>query len=664
MPSYTAEDTETGSVVAFDWYHDTPPTELDMVQIFAEARATKARQKNIVGTPQWGQDKPTLYGTYGAGKGLIRHGVKPVAEAVGAIVGSFAGPVAGTALGYGMGKKTGEIIEDAYARLGGEPSGFDKPVTASGVTTELGKSAVDVGAALALGKAFDVAGKSLWTAEQKLTDVVRKNVEKAIRPTVAGKKTAPRTEQYFDRAVNAVKTIVKNKPNLVFTDSKGNAVSGRLPRTLKEFAQAINQTKQSIFSQYDSLMKASGTKGTIIDLKPIVAELKTLLDDPAMAAAPNAKNHARRFINDFTEATKGQLSYTPGEAQRAIAMINNRLQEYYKKDVANYANAKTVDDLVVTHLRKYLDDAVSATEGAGYQELKNAYGALRTIEDEVSHRSMVHARKNKVGFFGYAHIWSAAEAIQAITDPTKLARAGAIEGARKWINYVNSPNRMVNSMFRQSEKLMDRMTKDAQKRMVKTDPVLRLDFPEIHPKVGQPLAQPGPQTARAPSQAPLRTDVRQLPEGQPYQVATKPEQLTPDQRATVLSGKMALRRAQEAEARTGQPLYTPKPTQERSVLPSIETELVERGIPDITQKAVRAKILGKIPAPDQGANRVIRTRAVQEFRKKAGLEPAESIPRGLIDQLRRERVLESINKFRRSKGLAEISFAQLLKQLR
>ena len=116
-----------------------------------EPTAQPQEQSDPLGVPEWGRNHPNLYGAYGAGKAILEQAISPAIETAGAIVGSFEAPIAGTALGYGIAKKGTDIIEDAYAQLGGEEP---KQRTLKG---EVLGSAKDVAETAAFGKAVEVA---------------------------------------------------------------------------------------------------------------------------------------------------------------------------------------------------------------------------------------------------------------------------------------------------------------------------------------------------------------------------------------------------------------------------------------------------------------------------------------------------------------------------
>lgn len=426
MPEYTVRDSQTGKTVRFKWNAAEPPTDADMEEVFAASRTSPPPEDTgVTGPPiegvinQGGE-------TSGAGKMIVEGAVAAPFYAI-----PYAGPAVGAAVGAAAGQ--------TYDKLLGKD--FD-----------LGTMARDT----AIGAGLGYAGKGLWKAatavgkplEKKISDTIRHGIQKGIRPSVAGKANFKQTEQYFQKAQSAVESIIGNKANLQFTDDLGNAVKGELPKNLSQLAQAVDQTKREIFRQYDDIIQKSGGA---VDLAPVVSELETFGGGKiAKLVGGTGPNRAM----ELSENMKGQ-ALTLSETQELIAALNNRLQYFYKNPSPDLAGHAAADALAANRLRTALDAAV---EGSGYQALKNQYGALRSIEKEVSHRATVDARKNVKGLIDFADIASAAEAARALAtmNPGSASASAAIKAMQMYYRYLNNPNRIVGSMFSDAEKLIQK----------------------------------------------------------------------------------------------------------------------------------------------------------------------------------------------------------------
>jgi hypothetical protein len=286
--------------------------------------------------------------------------------------------------------------------------------------------------------------------DQELKGIVIAGVNKGIRPTVVGKDTAPRVAQYYDKATDAVKNIVENKPNLQIIDAAGE-VSSKLPSTLNEFSQAVDQTKKSIFIKYDSMQKAAGQANATVDLSGVIKELDTIATNKVMLAeAPDVARYAYSKARALEQAG----SYTTEEAQQAIQMANAKLEAFYKNPSYDAATKAKVDALVANNMRTGLDDVIEQAVGSGYQDLKNQYGSLKAIEKEVNQRAIVDARKSVKGMIDHYSVFTGYEAIRGILamEPAVVAAATSARGIAEWLKWRNNPNRAINEMFQGAER--------------------------------------------------------------------------------------------------------------------------------------------------------------------------------------------------------------------
>lgn len=296
------------------------------------------------------------------------------------------------------------------------------------------------------------AGIGALTKPGSVESAVETGITKGVRPSVVGKSTAPQAEQYMQRAQTAVEKIVENKPNLQFMDETGQIVKGQLPKNLKEFSQAVDQTKKSIFTQYDAMAQQAGQKTATVNLKPISQELDQISQNTALSdVAPNVSDYAAHQSQRFLL----RKEYTTSEAQEAIAMLNNRLEAFYKNPSYDTASKAYIDSMVANRLRAGLDSTIEGAVGPGYQQLKNQYGALKTIEKDVTHRGIVDARKNVKGLLDFSDVFSGYHVIQGILSlrpSTVVAGAGSKVIAALY-KLRNDPNRIVNTMFGNVERL-------------------------------------------------------------------------------------------------------------------------------------------------------------------------------------------------------------------
>jgi len=387
-------------------------------------------------------------------------------EAAGAIGGGIAGAsigplgaIAGGGLGYAGAKGLADIGEEAL--------GYKEPVGVGERTLEAGEDILKGGAMEAGGQVVGTVLSGIYRGGEKyINKAIDWGIEKGLRPSVVGKTTHAQYKKYIERAREAVKTIIADKDNLILTDESGNLIKGELPKSLKQFTEAIGQSKKSIFAQYDAMAEKAG--GSKIVLNPIADELNLIaankvVRDKSPGVAEYAAARAKSLLSNAPKTPLSgrvenvgppKATYTASQAQEAIAHYNNSLEAYYKNPSYDNANIASVDAMIVNRLRRELDRTIEESVGPGYQQLKNTYGALTALEKDVTHRAIVDARKNIKGLIDFTDIFSGGQVITGIAtgQPVLIGTGLAQKGIAKTYKWWIDPNRIVSSMFGKVEK--------------------------------------------------------------------------------------------------------------------------------------------------------------------------------------------------------------------
>lgn len=289
-----------------------------------------------------------------------------------------------------------------------------------------------------------------------LTEAIETGITKGVKPSVSGKQTAGDYQAYLDKAENAVKTVVANKNDLKLVDEFGEALpAGSVPQNLQQFSDAIDQTKTKIFTAYDDLAKQAGNTGLIVNTSSVADELQKIIDNKAIqTAAPDMAEYAKQQLAIY--GGEG-VDLTPQEAQDAIKILNERLKAFYQNPTAKDFGAAKVDALIANNLRNNLDSSIEEITGGGqYQELKDAYGSLKTIEKDVLNRAIIDARKNNKGLIDFSDIFSAGDVLSGVLtgSPGQIAKGVVQKGISSWYKSLNSPNKIIQTMFSEADKLM------------------------------------------------------------------------------------------------------------------------------------------------------------------------------------------------------------------
>lgn len=387
--------------------------------------------------------KPTVGEMAGAGlqvgSTLLPYG--RIAKGATGLAGKVLPPKVAQYLGTGISGATG-----GYTFEAGEKIATGESPT-PGLTTAIGAVMPPVieGAINKLkSKPFDIL----------LSNTVKEGINKGIRPSVQSTgKSATQGKIYYEKAQKAVETIIENKSNLEFVNDAGDTVKGALPKSLAEFSDAIDQTKKSIFTQYDALAQSAGQHGAAVELAPVAKELDSLINNKVINDHnPNLVEYAKAKAL----ALNNRGAYTASEAQEAVSVLNNSLKAFYSNPSYDTASRAAVDAMVANKMRQSLDDVIEKTTGPGYQELKRTYGALKAIEKDTTHRTTVDARKNIKGLVDFSDIYSGATLVHGLLTmhPATMASAATAKGISSYIKWRNNPNKIVADMFNKSEKIM------------------------------------------------------------------------------------------------------------------------------------------------------------------------------------------------------------------
>ena len=313
---------------------------------------------------------------------------------------------------------------------------------------------IGVGAATgaATGGALGALARGLVGQSVEAVDnFVRATYARTIRPSFAGKASVSQINRGAAQARQAVNSIVANKPNLRLTDEAGNETAGVLPKSLKQFGEAVEQTKAQIFQRYDALARQAGEAGVAVDLAPAVSELRSIASDRTVRDLhPQLATYAADLAGQLTKSS----SYTPSEAQSVIQNLNKSLSSFFTNPTSETVARSGVEARLLGKLRESLDTAIENAGSPGYQALRSEYGALRATEKDVA-RAVAREAKNlpgglvaRLGNFGASE-----ELLRGVVtgDLKGIATSAAIKAAVELRKALGSPNRAVRRLFEAAE---------------------------------------------------------------------------------------------------------------------------------------------------------------------------------------------------------------------
>ena len=374
-------------------------------------------------------------------------------------------PIESEVKGVGEAVKSNKTLSDFL--LGAQQWAKDNPRAAGNIG-----AAVNVASVLPVGKAVEAAGKGIAdvagpavekaaaaivdkipTATDKLDKAIQTGVTKGIKPTVIGKPSYDKLTNFYDKANQAVKVIAENREKLNLVDENGEALHH--PRSAAEMAQAIDQTEKVIYDKYHAMATAAGDAGSEFDAEPILKELDKIAADPEEALPmgdPRLKYNpqTRAYANDLKSEIMELHGASPEIIEARIADLNNSLKGFYDGRVTK-AKAQ-IDGSVAKLMRQQLDNNITSAVGEGYQDLKNQYGALKTVENEVAKRALVNARKANKGVADLTDIFTGGDLVAGTLsgNPALIAKGLFGRGIKEVYKSLNNPDRYIEKMFKKA----------------------------------------------------------------------------------------------------------------------------------------------------------------------------------------------------------------------
>ena len=306
--------------------------------------------------------------------------------------------------------------------------------------------------AQAIGRFLNKERTLLNPMATKVDNIIDYGINKALRPSVVGKNTIGQLETSKDRGREAIKTIVENKQSLEFVDIDGNVVAGKVPESLNQAGQGVRQTKKAIWQQIDDMVKGTTDAGVKIKTDQLVNNLlKKSNDKNLRVTSPGAAKRA----GDLAEEYKNIGDLSPADIESQIESLNVQLKSFYKNpSYADAQPAKIMADLA-DDLRGLLDDSVKNFTGKEFQVLKNKYGALRELEEQIVKRTIVDGRKSIKGFFDLTDIFSDAQVARGLLtlNPGDVAQGVTQKALLNYFKKINSPDSIIKDMFRKVDRL-------------------------------------------------------------------------------------------------------------------------------------------------------------------------------------------------------------------
>ncbi len=289
----------------------------------------------------------------------------------------------------------------------------------------------------------------------ELGQTVNRGFDKGIRPKGAVKSRSMLMDEQRLRQ-DAVKSIVEGKEYLKFKDQYGEVSEGRVPQTLDELSQAIEQRKIQTITKANELNKAAGEAGVVVPVESVIGELEKVINNKVMQDnAPEAVRYAQDRLDTYRE----RGTYTPEEAQEAMKILNESVAVAKKNPTMLTIKNAQIDALIANKMRESLNQSVEGATGPGYADLRREFGALKSIEEPVNKKLKQYNQQNVNSALNFYDVFAASDIIGGALggNIVSTAKGAGLAGISNLLKKARDPNRAVNKMFRESEGIIEQM---------------------------------------------------------------------------------------------------------------------------------------------------------------------------------------------------------------
>lgn len=376
------------------------------------------------------------------------------------------------------------------------------------------------GAIKTAGRVWDKATK-VTPNQGRFDNLVSEQISNMASGGLKGKRTPAQRKAYDRKAAESFEFILQNKDLFNVIDNEGQRID--LPRNRVELAEFVDQGKKLAFTEYDYLRQQADGFSEGVKVGPIIQQLRSIIEDPnnqTVEARPIVDAATRKLAEFEKFATDNNGQYSMSQAQNAIKINNEKLQAMYGKG-ASYEEtvSAVVDKGIAEILRKELDSAIESSQGEGYQEWKNKYGALKAIEEDINRAA--NKQRNAPDFkvdFGDIYTISKLALAAAKVDPAIAVGAGAGWLMKRTAKRY-TPDPTIERTFKKLDKLLPKRPDYVEPTIDSTAYPKSLFEGEVMPTEQKMLPEP----YRAPIEGEiLPPDPQQLPAGRNLRITEDP----------------------------------------------------------------------------------------------------------------------------------------------
>lgn len=288
-------------------------------------------------------------------------------------------------------------------------------------------------------KIVSVATENPELAKKNILDLYKRG----IVPGVKKKNKTVANIENIDEAIQRTVPRLAQK-----TDEAGEFVYD--VQNIEDFARTISLEKKDIFSKIEKGLTEAGESGKVLDTKSIVDELDVLLKSERAEFSSDLRRAIEKAKEELIiknpDGSITPKTISPSGAQDLLADINAQLQSFYRGSTPGTNADVIVNNLIANNLRKNIDDVVENLGDGSFKDLKNQYGDLKKMEDDVVHRAVFEAQKGS-GLSDFTDVLSAGDVLAGAVDPAFLAKGVGQYLTKELIKSLSDKDELIRQMF-------------------------------------------------------------------------------------------------------------------------------------------------------------------------------------------------------------------------
>ena len=299
--------------------------------------------------------------------------------------------------------------------------------------------------------------KNVDVLNKRLDQMIDTRLNKAIRPSVAGKTTFPKMRTFDENANAAIKDMVHNKKLNSF-ERKGKIVEGENPKTLGESAKVLDDNLRKDATRRTDLADKAGESPVYVDGVQTGSVLNEIITNPRKY--PKSRADAME-IQDWVsgkelvrDSATGEVvtvyrnqKMTPLQGHELASELNNQARAWYKNP--DMHSKAYLAEKAAQQLRQDMVNSLSKA-GPEYKALGQNMRNYMSIEKDLMNRWQVDKRNNTYGFFDLGNLMTAIELSKG-----GITTAAAIQATKKFMKHQNKPNTQISRMFRETERMLN-----------------------------------------------------------------------------------------------------------------------------------------------------------------------------------------------------------------